>query len=79
MKKNVLILAIAILTFAGCKSNEENLKFTDKVEKAHYKEDFLAKEAVQFDFKLAFGGKERMDAKFTIFTNSFLFIKNWTF
>lgn len=70
MKKIALTLTAIILTLVGCKPNEENLKFTDKVEKAHHKQEFLAKEAVQFDLKLAFGGSVRMDAKFTILTNS---------
>lgn len=70
MKKIALTLTAVILTIVGCKPNEENLKFTDKVEKAHHKQEFLAKEAVQFDLKLAFGGTVRMDAKFTILTNS---------
>lgn len=70
MNKIVLALTAILLTAVGCKPNEENLKFTDKVENAHHKQDFLAKEAVQFDFKLEFGGKERMDAKFTTLTNS---------
>lgn len=70
MKKIVLTLTVIILTLVGCKPNEENLKFTEKVEKAHHKQEFLAKEAVQFDLKLAFGGSVRMDAKFTILTNS---------
>jgi hypothetical protein len=70
MRKIALALTISILTLVGCKSNEENLKFTDKVEKAHDKAKFLAQEAVQFNLKLEFGGIERMDAKFTILTNS---------
>jgi len=70
MNKIALVLTAILLTAVGCKPNEENLKFTDKVENAHHKQDFLAKEAVQFNFKLEFGGKERMDAKFTTLTNS---------
>ncbi|CAM3091395.1 DUF6503 family protein [Flavobacterium frigoris] len=70
MKKIAFTLTAVILTAVGCKSNEENLKFTDKVENAHHKQEFLAKEAVQFNLKLEFGGEERMDAKFTILTNS---------
>lgn len=70
MNKIALALTAIILTAVGCKSNKENLKFTDKVENAHHKQDFLAKEAVQFNLKLEFGGKERMDAKFTTLTNS---------
>jgi hypothetical protein len=35
-----------------------------------HKAEFSAQEAVQFNLKLEFGGTERMDAKFTILTNS---------
>jgi uncharacterized protein YcfL len=31
--KKLLALTVSILTLVGCKSNEENLKFSDKVEK----------------------------------------------
>jgi hypothetical protein len=64
----LLALTVSILTLVGCKSNED-LKFTDKVEKAHHKAEFSAQEAVQFNLKLEFG-VPRMDAKFTILTNS---------
>lgn len=70
MKKIVLALTIFLTITVGCKSNQENLKFTDKIEQAHHKKQFLANEAVQFNLKLEFGGKERMDAKFTLLTNS---------
>jgi hypothetical protein len=70
MKKITLALIAIALIAIGCKSNEKNVKFTNKVEKAHHKEAFLAKDAVQFDLKLEFGTKVRMDAKFTILTNS---------
>ncbi|TDE05770.1 DUF6503 family protein [Flavobacterium sandaracinum] len=70
MKKIALTLSFAILMLVGCKSKEENIKFTDKVEKAHQKKEFLAQEAVQFDLKLFFGGKEKITAKFTVLTNS---------
>ena len=70
MKKIALVLIVSIFILIGCKSNEENSEFTGKVEEAHHKEDFLTKEAVQFNLKLEFGGKERMEAKFTVLTNS---------
>jgi uncharacterized protein YcfL len=40
MKKIALALTVSILTLVGCKSNEENLKFTDKVEKHTIKLNF---------------------------------------
>ncbi|SDX16600.1 DUF6503 family protein [Flavobacterium degerlachei] len=70
MKKVVATILLSALVFVGCKSNEEKETFTQKTEKAHQKEKFATKQAIQFDFKLEFGGKERMDAKFIVLTNS---------
>ncbi|WP_432671190.1 DUF6503 family protein [Flavobacterium sp. SM2513] len=70
MKKIALAFSVLILTLVGCKTEEKELGFTEKVEKAHHLEAFAAKEAIQFDFNLVFGGKERMDAKLTLLTNS---------
>ncbi len=49
-------------------TNEE--RFTESIEKAHYKEDFTQKDAVQFDIYLNFGGANRLDATITMLTNS---------
>jgi hypothetical protein len=46
------------------------LSFTEKVEAAHARSSFLSREAIQFDFRLTFGGKQRMDARMTLLTNS---------
>jgi hypothetical protein len=70
MTKIFATILFSILVFSGCKSNEEKESFTHKIEKAHQKENFSSKQAIQYDFKLEFGGQERMDAKFTILTNS---------
>ncbi|UQD57344.1 hypothetical protein [Flavobacterium sp. K5-23] len=70
MNKIATTLLLASLVFIGCKSNEKPETFTEKTEKAHQKEIFSIKQAIQFDLKLDFGGQERMDAKFTILTNS---------
>lgn len=70
MKKIATTLLLATLAFVGCKSNEEKATFTDKTEKAHQKEPFSSKQAVQFDFNLEFGGKERMVSQITLLTNS---------
>ncbi|WP_418262409.1 hypothetical protein [Flavobacterium faecale] len=65
-------IAIIALTFfmTGCKSPQKEETFVAKAEKAHQKEAFNSQEAIQFDFKLFFGGKERMDATLTLLTNS---------
>jgi hypothetical protein len=70
MNKIFPTILFSILVFTGCKSNEEKESFTEKIEKGHQKEKFLSKQAIQYDFKLEFGGQERMDAQFTILTNS---------
>jgi hypothetical protein len=71
MKINILpLLASLVITISGCKSNEENVTFAERVEKAHLAKEFSSKEAIQFDLKLEFGGTERMNAKFTLLTNS---------
>jgi hypothetical protein len=70
MKKLLAAFLITSIAFVGCKSNNEKENFVEKIEKSHQKTDFLAKQAIQYDFKLEFGGKERMDAQFTILTNS---------
>ncbi|EIA08562.1 DUF6503 family protein [Flavobacterium frigoris] len=70
MKKIVATVLLSTLLFVGCKSNEEKENFTQKIEKTHQKEKFATKQAIQYDLKLEFGGKERIDAKFTILTNS---------
>jgi hypothetical protein len=70
MNKIIASILYTMLVFTGCKSNEKQETFTQKIEEAHQKEKFSAKQAIQYDFKLEFGGKERMDAQFTILTNS---------
>lgn len=44
--------------------------FVEKVETAHKKADFLAKNALQFDIVLTFGGSERLNGTMTLLTNS---------
>ena len=77
MKKLIPILLLLFFTITACNSPEKTEKitqkgenFTDKIENAHQKNTFLAKEVVQFDLNLQFGGKERLNAKLTTLTNS---------
>ena len=42
----------------------------EKIELAHQKKNFLAREAIQFDLLLNFGGKERLNATVQVSTNS---------
>lgn len=44
--------------------------FTQSLEEAHHKADFLSHEAIQFDLVLEFGGKERFRGTITTTTNS---------
>ena len=70
MRKIITTSLIATFAFIGCKSTDEKERFTEKIGEAHQKEAFLSKEAVQFKMQLNFGGKERMNALFTVLTNS---------
>lgn len=70
MKINSVLIIATFLIIIGCKSKEENIAFPEVVSKSHHKEEFLQKEAVQFDLKLEFGGTEKMNATFTMLTNS---------
>lgn len=49
---------------------ENNNPVIAAVEQAHHRTSFLAKEAVQFDMLLMFGGKERLKGKLTFSTDS---------
>ncbi|GIZ10154.1 hypothetical protein [Flavobacterium sp. UMI-01] len=74
--KTVVVIFLTTFSLASCKSSKEEEKnkeeetFVQKTEKAHHKEAFSAKEAIQFDIQLFFGGKERMNATMTLLTNS---------
>jgi len=47
-----------------------DLSPTQKIEKAHSKQDFLDNDVVQFDIVLEFGGTERLNGTMTLATNS---------
>ena len=68
LKSILIIIAIAVGVIS-CKSIEEET-FVQKTEKAHEIEAFKKQEAIQFDIKITFGGKERLDGKVTLLTNS---------
>jgi hypothetical protein len=70
MKKLLATTLLSTLTFMGCKSTPEKENFKEKIELAHQKQQFLSKEAIQFNIKLEFGEKERLNVKMTVLTNS---------
>ncbi|MFH6959562.1 hypothetical protein ACHRV1_19365 [Flavobacterium aquidurense] len=70
MKKLLATVLISTLAFIGCKSTNEKEDFAEKIELAHQKQQFLSNEAIQFNIKLEFGGKEKLNAKMTVLTNS---------
>ncbi|TDD95542.1 hypothetical protein [Flavobacterium cellulosilyticum] len=70
MKKILITVLISTLAFVGCKSTNEKEGFAEKIELAHQKQHFLSNEAIKFNIILAFGGKERLNAKMTLLTNS---------
>jgi hypothetical protein len=49
---------------------KESFSSVQEVEQAHAKEVFLSHEAIAFDIRLSFGGKERLNGRMTLATNS---------
>lgn len=70
MKKIFTAILFITIALTGCQSSDEKENFLEKIEDKHQKANFLDKDAIQFDLKLAFGGKDRLDAKITVLTNS---------
>ena len=79
IKKSFFLLLLVSL-FAACKQQiqktapkqEKQITLTpvEKIEKAHEKALFLSHNAISFSLKLAFGGKERLNGKLTLATDS---------
>jgi hypothetical protein len=67
MKKTGLILGLLLICF-GCETEPKS--FAESIEAAHEKENFTKNEAVQFDLHLSFNEKLRLEATFTLLTNS---------
>lgn len=63
------VLPFFLLLFS-CQSGSDDAAFAKSVEMAHHKDAFLKKEVISFDFLLEFGGKERMNARLYLETNS---------
>ena len=83
MKKTIITLFASLLLIVSCKKEPAKTKqieekpqpvieknFSEKIEIAHKKDAFLAKEAIQFDAEIEFGGKEVFNAKVTVSTTS---------
>ena len=83
MKKTIITLFASLLLIVSCKKAPEATKqveekpqpvvektFSQKIEVAHKKAAFLAKEAVQFNAVIEFGGNEIFNATITVSTSS---------
>ena len=83
MKKTIITLFASLLLIVSCKKTPEATKqveakpqpvvektFSQKIEVAHKKAAFLAKEAVQFNAVIEFGGNEIFNATITVSTSS---------
>lgn len=78
MKSYYLIFVLAFISGISCQqktiddskeelpANKQPNTFAQKVEASHHKEAFVAKELIQYDLKLWFGGSMRMDATITM-------------
>jgi len=65
-----LFFAINLLACSAPQTQTVPETFVGKVEYAHKKKDFLAKEAIQFDIVVTFRENEILNAKMTLSTNS---------
>lgn len=85
MTFRMILFALAIFSLAACSDNptpaataQEDTAteapapetFSEKVETAHHKTDFLEHAAIQFDLQLFFGGTERLNGTLTLSTDS---------
>ena len=73
MKVKSFFLAICSLFLFSCQSSHEEKKastFSEQIEVAHKKEAFLAKQAIEFNIEIEFGGNKRLEGKMTLLTNS---------
>jgi hypothetical protein len=83
MKKTFITLFASLLLVVSCKKDPAKTKqieekpqpvvektFAQKIEVAHKKDAFLAKEAIQFDAFIEFGGNEVFNANVTVSTTS---------
>ena len=70
MKSIFPLFLIFVLVGCGPASTTEKENLVKQIEKAHQKDEFLSKKAIEFNINLSFGGKERLNAKMTLLTNS---------
>ncbi len=70
MRTNLVLLLFAF-TFLSCQQTANKKEgLIEKIEAAHQKSAFLANDLIRFHLNLYFGGKERLNAEFTVMTNS---------
>ena len=69
MKNNIFLTILSfsfLFSVQSILAQENSAKsFTSAIENAHNKNAFLSKKAVEYNLKLTFGGKSRIDAKIT--------------
>ncbi len=70
IRKNVFFVTIFISSMIACNNSKSPISFIKKIETAHQKDTFISKDAIQFYINLQFGGKERLNGKITLTTNS---------
>jgi hypothetical protein len=68
MKKIIIILLL--ISILGCKSSEKPKDFATTTETAHFKNEFLKNDAIQYNIVATFGTSEWVNAKMTLATNS---------
>jgi hypothetical protein len=67
MKK---LLLLTLISFVACKETKQPKDFVTETETAHFKNDFLKNNAIQYNIVAYFGSEEWINGKMTLSTNS---------
>lgn len=72
LKKTIKLFPLLLITIfiSSCSSESKQITFSESIEQAHELEKFRSHEAIAFNIQLSFGGKQILDGKMTLLTNS---------
>jgi hypothetical protein len=68
--KKLILFAIILTSLLSCKKEEKSKDFVTETETAHFKNDFLKNDAIQYNIVAYFGTEEWINGKMTLATNS---------
>jgi hypothetical protein len=68
--KKLILYVIILISILSCKKEEKLKDFVTETETAHFKNDFLKNNAIQYNIVAYFGTEEWINGKMTLATNS---------